>query len=452
MRGEGFSRAPRVSLLLPDNMSPSRSADPGDRAVPPSPPPTPHPSKRSAAALSRYQRFVIGALAFLQFTVVLDFGVLAPLGPYLMPELGISTSQFGLAVSAYAFSACISGILSAGFADRFDRKRLLLIFYAGFLIGTVLCGIAPTHHFLIAARVVTGFFGGVIASISGAIVADLFPLELRGRAMGTIQSAFSASQVMGIPVGLFLASHGDWRTPFRALALLGLLVGVLIAWRLKPLTEHLKGGNQRHPLKHLLSTATNKRYMTGFAATMLVATGGFMLQPFASAFSVHNLGVGFDRLPMVFMISGTVGFLGGPLLGRLSDSVGKFTIFASASALSILYVLWYTGLSLPPLWLVIVANSFFAVLLAGRMATTMALNSAVPSPQDRGAYMAVSASIQQLSGGVAAWAAGLIVSADADGMLSNYNILGTIVAGAMIITLYQMYRVHLMIKRGAEAA
>ena len=151
--------------------------------------------------LTGYQKFVIAVLAFLQFMVIIDFLILSPLGAVLLPELHVATSQFGLLVSVYAFSASISGLLTAGFADKFDRKKMLLFFYCGFILGTVLCGVATTYHFLLAARVITGLFGGVIGSITMAIAADLFPLEQRGRVMGVVQTAFAASQVMGLPLG-----------------------------------------------------------------------------------------------------------------------------------------------------------------------------------------------------------------------------------------------------------
>ena len=122
------------------------------------------------------QKLVILLLAMTQFTVILDFIVMSPLGDMLMKSMSLSTAQFGAAVSAYAFSAGISGFLTAGFADRFDRKKLLLFFYVGFIAGTSLCGMTTTYPMLLGARIVTGLFGGVIGSITLAIVADLFPL------------------------------------------------------------------------------------------------------------------------------------------------------------------------------------------------------------------------------------------------------------------------------------
>jgi predicted MFS family arabinose efflux permease len=392
-----------------------------------------------------YQKFVVGLLAFLQFSVVVDFMLLSPLGAFLMPTLGISARQFGLVVSAYAFSACISGILAAGFADRFDRKRLLLFFYAGFVLGTVLCGVAPNYSFLLGARIVTGLFGGVIGSISSAIVADIFPLSSRGRVMGTVQSAFSASQVMGIPIGLFLANHFGWHAPFLMVAGIATAVGVVIVLRLKPITAHLEASRGRHPVRHLIRTATNRRYLIGFSATMLVATGGFMLQPFASNFSVHNLGVPLQKLPMVYMITGLTSMAAGPLLGRLSDRVGKYRMLAIATICGCVMVGWYTGLGLTPLWLVIVANCLLFVTITGRQVTTMALISAVPALPDRGAYMSVSSSMQQFAGGVSSFCAGLIVVQTSSGRLEHYHVLGAVVASAMLLTLAMMWNVNRLV-------
>jgi Major Facilitator Superfamily len=134
---------------------------------------------------SRYQSILVALLALVQFTIIIDFMIMSPLGAIIMPALNISAAQFGVAVSAYAFSAGISGILAAGFADQFDRKWLLLFFYVGFTLGTALCAIAPNYHVLLLGRIVTGLFGGVIGSVVLAIVTDLFALQLRGDGLRT---------------------------------------------------------------------------------------------------------------------------------------------------------------------------------------------------------------------------------------------------------------------------
>jgi predicted MFS family arabinose efflux permease len=197
---------------------------------------------------SPYQKFVVAVLAFLQFTVVLDFMILSPLGAILMPTLNITPSQFGLVVSGYAFSAGASGLLAAGFADRFDRKKLLMFFYSGFILGTLFCGLAPSYEFLLAARIVTGLFGGVVGSISFAIITDLFPYDMRGRVMGIVQTSFAASQVMGLPFGLYLSNHWGWHAPFILIVIIGILAGVMIGLRLQPIRDHLKCSMTTTPL------------------------------------------------------------------------------------------------------------------------------------------------------------------------------------------------------------
>lgn len=386
-----------------------------------------------------YQKFVIAILSFLQFTIILDFMLLSPLGAILMPELKITPSQFGLVVSVYAFSAGLSGILAAGFADRIDRKRLLLFFYAGFLAGTFLCGIANTYEFLVMARMITGIFGGMIGSIVFAITTDLFPFSARGRVMGFIQTAFAASQVLGIPFGLYLSNRWGWHAPFLLIVGVGLVAGIAIVRYLKPIDAHLKSKPDRSALHHLYTTVTTPRYLQAFATVALLSTGGFMLMPFGSAFSVHNLGISLTQLPMVYMITGLCSIVTGPLVGRASDLFGKFRIFSLGSILTIIMVLIYTNLDQTPIPVVILVSALMFVGISARMIPSQALMSAIPAPLSRGSFMAISSSTQQISGGLAALLAGWIVVQSGDGHIENFDILGIVVATASLITVIMMY-------------
>ncbi|MCG6139186.1 MFS transporter [Leptospira mtsangambouensis] len=391
---------------------------------------------------SAYHVFVVGLLAFLQFTVVLDFMILSPLGVLVMEKLQISTQQFGFVVSAYAFSAGISGIIAAGFADRFDRKKLLLFFYIGFVVATFLCGIATNYILLFGARILTGIFAGVLSSISFAIVADLFPLQVRGRVMGFIMTAFAASQVFGLPIGIYISNLWGWQSPFLMIAGISGIVGFVIFSFLKPLTTHLDHKTDLHAFHHLVKTLTQTKYLPAFLATTLLATGGFMLMPFGSAFSVHNLGVKLEDLPLVYMVTGVVSMLGGPLMGRLSDAIGKYNMFVIASILAAGIIIYYTKMEVTPLPIVIFVNSILFVFVAARMISANALTSAVPELHDRGAFMAISSSIQQISGGIAASVAGLIVIQTSSGYMERYDILGYVVATAIVLTVILMYNVN----------
>jgi predicted MFS family arabinose efflux permease len=410
-------------------------------------------SPAAAEKFTRYQVFVIALLAFLQFTIILDFMILAPLGAILMHDLSIPPSHFGWAVSAYAFSAGVSGLLAAGFADRFDRKRLLMFFYTGFILGTFLCGIAPNYHFLLAARVVTGLFGGVIGSIVLTIVADLFPLSRRGRVMGFVQTAFAASQVLGLPLGLYLSNLWGWHAPFLMIAGVGAVAGIgIFAW-LRPVTGHLQHAPEPNPFLHLFRTVSKPDYLKAFAACTLLVTGGFMLMPFGSAFTVHNMGIPFAKLPTIYLITGICALAMGPLAGKLSDSFGKYPVFLGASLIMMAMVAIYTNLGTTPLWLAIVVNVLLFAGITGRIIPSQALLSAVPQGGDRGAFMSVNASINQFAGGLAAGLAGLIAVQGPDGRLERYDVLGYVVIGAMAITAVLMYGIHRrLVRRGFKSA
>jgi predicted MFS family arabinose efflux permease len=231
----------------------------------------------AAGSFTDYQRFIIVLLAFLQFTIILDFMIISPLGDILLKTLNLSTSQFGSVVSAYAISAGISGILAAGFADKFDRKKLLLFFYTGFMVGTACCAVAYNYHTLLLARIVTGLFGGVVGAISMAIITDVFSLRQRGRVMGYVQMAFAGSQILGVPIGLVLANAWGWHSTFVMVLVLAFFIGIAVVLKLQPLTAHLAWQHDKNALEHLWHTIRKKNYRIGFLATAMLSLGGFML-------------------------------------------------------------------------------------------------------------------------------------------------------------------------------
>jgi predicted MFS family arabinose efflux permease len=395
-----------------------------------------------------YQIFVILILALTQFTVVLDFMVMSPLGDMLMKTMNLTTTQFAFAVSSYAFSAGLSSIATAGFADRFDRKKLLLFFYIGFIAGTFFCSITTTYPMLIAARIVTGVFGGVIGSISMAIVADLFALEKRGRVMGFMQMGFGASQVLGIPISLYIANVWGWQSPFLMIVCLATIVWLSIVFKLKPITKHLEVKSDHNPLVHLWRTIANRDYRIGFSATALLSIGGFMMMPWGSAFSINNLHVTKEQLPLLFMVGGVSTLFIMPLIGRFSDKIDKFKLFAIASVWMMVVVVIYTNLSPVPLWVVMIMNVLMMIGIMSRMVPSMALATALPQMQDRGAFMSINSSLQQFAGGVASVIGGLIVVQKTKfSPLEHYNILGYVIVGISIVGIFMIYRVSKVVKK-----
>ena len=397
---------------------------------------------------SSYQKFVIFILVMTQFSIVLDFMIMSPMGDMLMKAFTLKPAQFGAAVSGYAFSAGVSGFLTAGFADRFDRKKLLLFFYAGFILGTFLCSMANSYTMLLVTRVITGMFGGVIGSISVAILTDLFDIDHRGRVMGLVMMGFGASQVLGIPFSLYLANHWGWRAPFVLMAVVAVLIVIVIFVKLEPVTQHLSKQMDRTIFQHLLHTFSDGSYRVGYFSTALLSVGGFMMMPFASAFAIDNLKITQEQLPLLFLVTGSSSLIIMPMVGRLADRINKFTLFAIASLWMMAMVVFYTNLSATPLWLVMILNIIIMMGIQGRMVPSSALTTELPRIQDRGAFMSINSSLQQLAGGVAAACAGMIVGQkDKFSPLEHYNTLGYVMILISLVSVMLLYRVSVLVKK-----
>ncbi len=402
-----------------------------------------HAAALASTPFTKYQKFIIALLVFLQFTIILDFMILSPLGAILMPALGVTTAQFGAVVSGYAISAALSGFLTAGFADKYDRKKLLLFFYGGFVLGTLFCGLAPNFELLLAARIVTGLFGGVIGSIVFAILTDLFPLQQRGRVMGFLQTGFAASQVLGLPAGLYFSTLWGWHAPFLMIVLVSLIAGFFILYYMKPITGHLALQTDKKAYQHLLHTLVVPRYLLAFTATAFLSIGGYMMMPFASAFTVNNLGIAQEKLPIIYLITGVASIFIGPLVGKASDRFGKYPMFIFGSLVSMVMVIYYSHLGVSSLTTVIIVNTAMFVGIFSRMIPSQALMSAIPSAANRGAFMSVGASMQQLAGGVGSLIAGAIVVQESkNAPIQHFEVIGYVMCGLTLTTLFMMYFIN----------
>ncbi|MFL5763106.1 MAG: MFS transporter [Bacteroidia bacterium] len=397
------------------------------------------------------QVLMIALLALTQFTVVLDFMVMSPLGDVLKKTMHLTTQQFGFVVAGYALSAGASGLLTAGFADSFDRKKLLLFFYIGFIGGTLCCGLADTFPLLLAARIITGIFGGVIGAISMAIVTDVFPAQQRGRVMGFMQMGFGASQVLGIPIGLHLSNIYGWQSPFLMIVGLASLIWLTILFKMMPVTKHLEIKNENKAFRHLVNTLKSERYRIGFLTTALLSLGGYMMMPWGSVYSINNLGITKEQLVPLFMVGGVGTLIIMPIIGKISDKVDKFKVFAFASCWMIAVVCVYTNLPPIPLWTLMIFNVLMMGGIMGRMVPSMALMSSLPEMRDRGAFMSINSSLQQIAGGIAAAMGGLVVRQKTEfSPIEHYNYLGYIVSAISIFCIFMLYKVAQVVKQQAN--
>lgn len=389
----------------------------------------------------RREYWLLLILAGIQFTHIMDFMVLAPLGPQFMRLFGISAQQFSLLVSSYMFTAAIVGLIAAFYIDRFDRRIALLWMYGGFAVATMLCALAPNFHVLLITRAITGAFGGVLGAVVFSIVGDAIPEARRGAAMGVVMSAFGFASVIGVPAGLTVASIWNWRGSFILLTLLNVAI-LAGAWRLVPaMTGHLQNAKRPSLLGQSKLIFGNRNHLRGFAFVAVILFGSMSVIPFISPYLVKNVGIKESQLAYVYLAGGFATLFTGRWIGTLADRYGKPKLFAIVALLSIVPLMVVTHLpSGTPIWFCVLNGTLFMILISGRGVPMNAMVSSIVVPSLRGSYMSFSNSIQQLSAAIAAFFGGLIIGHTPDGALAHYGAVGWIAAVSTLMAIWLAQR------------
>jgi MFS transporter, DHA1 family, inner membrane transport protein len=391
--------------------------------------------------MNKKEKMILWILAGLNFTHILDFMIMMPLGNFLMPHFNISAQFFSAIVAAYPVSAFVSGMITAFYVDRFDRKKVLLTAYVGFLIGTLCCGLAPDPYFLMAARILTGLFGGLIGAQVLSIVADTFPYEKRGAAMGTIFMAFSMASVFGVPFSLYLARLISWHAPFIFIAIIGIGIVPLIAKFLPPQTIHLKPAEERETgrpdvKKVLKDIFNNKAQVMALILSGGLMMGHFIIIPFVNPYMEFNVGFSKTQTPLIYMVGGACAMITSPIIGRMADKYGKMRIFVVCLFFSLIPIFLITNMPRIPFYYVLIVMGFWFTFSTGRNIPAQAMISSVVKPEQRGQFMSFNSSFQQLFTGFASIIAGLIVVSDGDGKIYRYNWVGYVSIAIVLSTVF----------------
>ena len=384
------------------------------------------------------ERIILLLLAAINFTHILDFMIMMPLGNYLMPFFNISSSQFSMLVAGYTFSAGISGFLAAFFVDNFDRKKVLLFGYTGFLLGTLCCALSPTYTFLLISRILAGVFGGLIGAQVLSIVADLIPYERRGMAMGLIMAAFSVASVFGVPFGLYIANIFNWHGPFFFVVIVGATLIPFIIRYLPKMDEHVHHNKhlRASPLALIGDVCRDKDQLLALASTACLMLGHFLIIPFLNPFMEFNMGYSKVQTPMIYMVGGALTLISSPLIGRVADNIGKHRLFVIMALMAIIPIALITNLPIIPFYVVLCITGFWFVVSSGRMIPAQAMISNVVKPERRGSFMSFNSSVQQIFVGLASVFAGLIVIKTPANKILNYEITGYI---SIVITLLSIF-------------
>jgi predicted MFS family arabinose efflux permease len=386
---------------------------------------------------SRREWGFLSLLTAVQVSHVLDFVIIMPLGPQFMRVFSINPAQFGVIVSAYTFAAAVSGLVGAIWIDRFDRRHALLTLFAGFVLGTLACALAPNFQLLVAARVVAGAFGGTMSGLTLAIVGDVFAENRRGMATGAVMSSFSIASVLGVPFGLFLASRYHWHAPFFFLAGLGAVVWIA-AWLVLPsIRRHMAGGADAtaRGARGLVEVLTHSNHLRAFMLVICMMVAGFTVIPYISAYMVRNVGLPEDQLFYIYLVGGSLNFFVARWVGRLADRFGKLRVFTVVAVASIAPILALTHLPPVPLWGLLAVSTAFMCSMSGRFVPAMAMVTSSVATRSRGSFKSDNSSIQSMGSGFAAFVGGAIIAELPDGRLLHFDRVGYLAALATLISL-----------------
>ena len=383
------------------------------------------------------ERRLIWLLALVQFTLIMDFMVMMPLGPQIMRAFQISPSQFAAAVSAYSWCSGLSALLAATYIDRFDRRKLLLVAYLLFALSNVACACATSYPLLLASRAFAGITGGVLGAGVMAIIADIVPVERRGAATGIIMTGFSMAAIAGVPAGVMIGAYFHWSAPFWLLAALTVTIAVATARIVPSLSEHLS--RRAPPLADTLPALgrllTYPRHVRAFALTFLIMLAHMLVIPFISPMLVANHGVAPRGISLLYMAGGAATFFTSRAIGRLADRIGHRAVFRIFGALALVPVLVITHLPNVPFWIMVPGFALFMIISSGRIVPMQAILTTVPDAKHRGAFLSANGAVQSLGTGCGAWLGGLMLSSDPAGHIVGYGLNGWVSVGLAALAL-----------------
>lgn len=394
----------------------------------------------------RRELMLLVTLAGIQFSHVVDFMIMMPLGPQLRELLLLTDAQFGLLVSAYTLASGVSGLFATTYIDRYGRKNLLLLLYALFGLSTVACGLSTNYASLVLTRVAAGLFGGVLSALSQTIVGDVIPFERRGRAMSIVMTSFSAATVAGIPAGLFLAAHLGWHMPFFAIGALSFGLMCLAALTLPSLDAHVAYSRERKVMQGILQVLKDTNHQKALLLSACIVFAAFTVVPYITLYMRANVHIAMDQIPYIYLTGGFATLFSMRWVGSATDRVGKAKMFKIMVLVAIFPLLITTLLPPVPLWVVLITSSCLYVCMSGRMVPGMALVTSAALPQYRGTFMTLNSAVQSAAMGVAAFVGGQVIGRDANGEVTHYWIAALVGAVASALAAFMSTRISLYIQ------
>lgn len=379
------------------------------------------------------ETLILFLLATVQFTHIVDFMILMPMSPLLIKEWGIESMDFNLVVASYSFFAFISSLISAKFMNNLNLKRVLIMSYLGFIIGTGLCGMVDSYEMFMLSRTIAGTFGGVLAALILAIVGKVIPNERRAKGVGIVMIGFSAAAALGVPLGFYLAYAFDWQTPFLGLAgfsTVVLLISIKYIPAIGKISEESLSFRQVY-----ISPFKSKNQIYAMLLTILLIFGQFTMIPTINQYFVFNLGYPEQNITYIYLVGGVISVVTGPLIGRLADKYGRYRTFVIFMLLSCIPIWLLTNMTTNATWAIVTVTTLFFIFIGGRMIPATAMMTSAATARERGSFMSISIAVRQMASFVSPLIAGMVLLNTPDKQVINYDIVGYMAIGFSLLSL-----------------
>lgn len=386
------------------------------------------------------ERALLITLMALQVITIVDFTILMPLSPRLMAEFDIQPAQFGFLVSSYSIAAGVSSLIASSLGDRFDRRSALLVCYSGLLIGTFACAYATSYELLLAARIIAGFFAGLLSSIVLPIVGDVFPQEKRGRATAVVMMALPLASVAGVPLGLIISNHFSWQTPFIFLAITGLLLEV-VAYKVVPSVRDHMDQPRVNFLQSYVDVFSVPNHWWAFLTSGVTMFAGFMVTPYLAQTIVANVGMTDAQLPYIYLAGGIATLITRPIIGRMTDKYNHSNMLTVITLTSFVPIILVTQTFHTPIYVQIIFTTLFTVCVSGRFIPASAIMTGSCESRYRGRVMAFSAAVQNLGSGLAVVIGGMLIVKTPTGEVLHYDWVGYLACAVSFIAIWASRKV-----------
>ncbi|HTL83281.1 MAG TPA: MFS transporter [Bacteroidia bacterium] len=389
----------------------------------------------------RSQNGLLFTLAFIQFTCVLDFMVMMPLSTILMKEFSITATQFGILVAAYNISGGIVSIISSFYLDGYDRKKIMVFAYVFFILGTIACGFSTGYVSMLLSRLLTGMFSGVLSAAIFSVVADVFPFEKRGTAMGKVMMGIGAAAVIGVPLGNYAATVYTWQMTFFSIAAFATLVFAGILLLIPSMTGHISPDHKKRSVQRFVETVSSANRLRALLLMILLMLGSFSIIPFIPDYMVHNVGITQKEVSLIYVVGGFFSMIILAVSGKLCDRFGSFAVYTALTIIALVPIWFVTDLPKGGLIMVLCATSGLFMFGGSRNVPANTLITSTAFSYQRAGFMSLVAATQQIGGGLAAFAGSLLVTTNADHSLDHFYRVGWFAIAASLVAIPVAYSV-----------